>query len=140
MINKVILIGYVGSDPEVRSMEGGLKMARLSIATNEKIFNRKSGQTTDHTEWHRITLWHELADVADRFVKKGSKIYVEGRLRSREWTDNAGTKHNDVEIVASDIKLLDRRGEEPTVQAIAPASPYTPPMPTPVDDPDDLPF
>ena len=90
MINKVILIGNVGADPEVRALEGGVKVARLRIATTERIYNRQTQETKEHTEWHNVTLWRNLADVADRFIRKGSQVYIEGSLRTRDWTDKDG--------------------------------------------------
>lgn len=111
MINKVILIGNVGLDPEIRTLEGGTKVARLRIATTERIYNRATQETKEHTEWHTVTLWRNMADVADRFVRKGSQLYIEGRLRSRDWTDDTGAKRYAVEIVADDMKLLGRRPE-----------------------------
>ena len=166
MINKVILLGNVGQDPEVRTLETGVKVARLRLATTERIFNRQTNETTEHTEWHSITLWRGLADVADKFVRKGSQIYVEGRIRSREW-EKDGQRHFGFEIVADDMRLLGRRAEgtqqqggyqqpQPQPQYQAPAQPqyqapaqtqYQPqpePMPAapqmPMADPDDLPF
>ena len=163
MINKVILLGNVGQDPEVRTLETGVKVARLRLATTERMFNRQTNETTEHTEWHSITLWRGLADVADKFVRKGSQIYVEGRIRSREW-ERDGQRHFGFEIVADDMRLLGRRAEgtqqqggyqapaQPQYQAPAqpqyqpPAQPQYQPQPQPVapqmpaDDPDDLPF
>lgn len=109
MINKVILIGNVGADPEIRTLESGVKMARIRIATTERIYNRESQEARDHTEWHSVVLWRNLADVADRFIRKGSQVYIEGRLRSREWTDQQGVKRYSIEIVADDLKLLGRK-------------------------------
>ena len=153
MINKVILLGNVGQDPEVRTLETGVKVARLRLATTERMFNRQTNETTEHTEWHTITLWRGLAEVADKYVRKGSQIYVEGRLRSREW-EKDGARHYAVEVVADDMKLLGRRqdsapqggyqqpaqgGYQQQYQQPAPA-----PMPQapaiPAEDPDDLPF
>ena len=111
MINKVILIGNVGMDPEIRTLESGVKMARLRIATTERIYNREAQEARDHTEWHTVVLWRNLADVADRFVRKGSQVYIEGRLRSREWTDQQGAKRTTVEILADDMKMLGRRSD-----------------------------
>lgn len=111
MINKVILIGNVGADPEVRSLENGTKVARVRIATTERIYNRQTQETREHTEWHTITLWRGLADTTDRFVKKGSQIYIEGRIRSNEWTDANGLKRYGIEILADDMKLLGRKGD-----------------------------
>ena len=110
MINKVILVGNVGIDPEVRSLETGVKVARVRLATTERMFNRQTNETTEHTEWHTITLWRGLAEVVDKYVRKGSQIYIEGRLRSREW-ERDGVKHNATEIVADDMKLLGPRPE-----------------------------
>lgn len=165
MINKVILLGNVGQDPEVRTLETGVKVARLRLATTERMFNRQTNETTEHTEWHSITLWRGLADVADKFVRKGSQIYVEGRIRSREW-ERDGQRHFGFEIVADDMRLLGRRAEstqqqggyqapaQPQYQAPtqpqyqAPAQPQYQPQPEPMPaapqmpmaDPDDLPF
>ena len=111
MVNKVILIGNVGMDPEVRALEGGAKVARLRIATTERIYNRQTQTATEHTEWHTVTLWRGLADVADRYVRKGSQVYIEGSLRTREWTDKDNNKRYTTEIVANDMKLLGRRAE-----------------------------
>lgn len=111
MINKVILVGNVGMDPEVRTLETGVKTARVRLATTEKMFNRETRESTDHTEWHTITMWRGLADVVDRYVRKGSQIYIEGRLRTREWTDKDGNKRYSTEILADEMKLLGGRRE-----------------------------
>lgn len=118
MINKVILVGNVGMDPEVRSLETGVKVARIRLATTERMFNRQTNETTEHTEWHTITLWRGLAEVVDKYVHKGSQIYIEGRLRSREW-ERDGQKHYATEIVADELKLLGRRQEGASVQQSA---------------------
>ena len=128
MINKVILVGNVGMDPEVRSLETGVKVARLRLATTERIFNRQTNESSDHTEWHTVTLWRGLADVADKFVRKGSQIYIEGRLRSREW-EKDGIKHTATEIVADEMKLLGRRADTPQQGGYAqPQSGYSQPQ------------
>ena len=98
-------------DPEVRTTEAGVKVANLRLATTERIFDRQANTTKEHTEWHTIVLWRGLADVVDRYVRKGSQIYIEGSLRSREWTDRENNKRFSVEIVANDMKLLGRRSE-----------------------------
>ena len=115
MINKVILLGNVGQDPEVRTLETGVKVARLRLATTERIFNRQTNETTEHTEWHTITLWRNFAEVVDKYVRKGSQLYIEGSLRTREW-ERDGVKHYATEIVANEMKLLGRRpeGTQPT--------------------------
>ena len=109
MVNKVILVGNVGIDPEVRTIESGAKVARVRLATSERLFDRQANETKEHTEWHTITLWRGLADVVDKYVRKGSQIYVEGRLRTREWTDKDNQKRYTTEILADDMKLLGRR-------------------------------
>lgn len=153
MINKVILLGNVGQDPEVRTLDMGVKVARVRLATTERIFNRQTNESTEHTEWHTVTLWRGLAEVVDKYVRKGSQIYVEGRIRSREW-EKDGQKHYGMEIVADDMKLLGRRSEGAAPQAAPYQAPVQPqqPAPAPVaqpapatvapmaDDPDDLPF
>lgn len=111
MINKVILIGNVGREPEVRALENGVKVARLSLATTERIYNRDTQQTTENTEWHTITLWGALADVVDKWVKKGSQLYIEGSIHTREWSDQSGAKRYSTEIKCKELKLL---GKKPT--------------------------
>lgn len=135
MVNKVILIGNVGMDPEVRTTESGVKVARVRLATSERIFDRQANETREHTEWHTVTLWRGLADVVDRYVRKGSQIYIEGRLRTRDWLDKDNNKRFTTEILADTMNLLGRRGDSsasdgtafgqasaPYVQAASPAS------------------
>ncbi|MDE5695340.1 MAG: single-stranded DNA-binding protein [Alistipes sp.] len=113
MVNKVILIGNVGMDPEVRTTESGVKVARLRLATTERLFDRQANETREHTEWHTVTLWRGLADVVDRYVRKGSQIYIEGRLRTRDWMDKDNNKRFTTEILADTMNLLGRRGDNP---------------------------
>ena len=143
-------------DPEVRALEGGAKVARLRIATTERIYNRQTQETKEHTEWHTVTLWRGLADVADRYVRKGSQVYIEGSLRTREWTDKDNNKRYTTEIVANDMMMLGRRAEGTgapmdgtTYAQQAPAPTYAPPASgnapgsapaTSADEIDDLPF
>lgn len=117
MVNKVILVGNVGIDPEVRTMESGVKMARVRLATTERLYDRQTNETKEHTEWHTVMLWRGLADVADRFVRKGTQLYIEGRLRTREWTDKDGNKRYTTEIMADTMNLLGRRGDTPAVDS-----------------------
>ena len=151
MINKVILVGNVGMDPEVRTTESGVKMARLRLATTERYTDRQTNESKEMTEWHTIILWRGLASVVDSYVKKGSQIYIEGRLRTREWTDKDNIKRYSTEILADDMKLLGRRGDNPqgvAMPAATPVAPQTqgtinqvPAAPVaPQEDPDDLPF
>lgn len=163
MINKVILVGNVGADPEVRTTESGVKVARVRLATTERLYNRQTNESTDHTEWHTITLWRNLADVVDKYVRKGSQIYIEGRLRTREWMDKDNNKRYTTEIMADELKLLGRRSDNQQGAAPVAGQPYAPQggyqqggysqpasqpvpqpattsIPAPQDDPDDLPF
>lgn len=151
MVNKVILVGNVGLDPEVRTTESGVKVARVRLATTERFYDRQTNEAKELTEWHTITLWRGLADVVDKYVRKGSQLYIEGRLRTREWTDKENIKRYATEIMADEMKLLGRRSDTP-VQGGAPAmgqsapqqSAYAQPAPSAIpamqDDPDDLPF
>ncbi|MDE5578685.1 MAG: single-stranded DNA-binding protein [Alistipes sp.] len=128
MVNKVILIGNVGMDPEVRTTESGVKVARVRLATTERLFDRQANETREHTEWHTVTLWRGLADVVDRYVRKGSQIYVEGRLRTRDWMDKDNNKRFTTEILADNMNLLGRRSDNPvsdgTASGSAPAPGY----------------
>lgn len=92
MLNKVMLIGNVGKDPEVRHLEGGASVATLTLATNER-YKDRSGETVDKTEWHNVVLWRNLADLAERYIRKGTQIYVEGKIRTRSWEDQSGQKN-----------------------------------------------
>ena len=111
-LNKVMLIGNVGRDPEVRYLEGNAKVATFTLATTER-FKDRSGEVRENTEWHNIVAWRNSADVAERFVKKGTQLYVEGRLRTREWTDQTGAKRFTTEIQADNIQLLGKRPDAP---------------------------
>lgn len=130
MVNKVILIGNVGMDPEVRTTESGVKVARIRMATTERLFDRQANETREHTEWHTVTLWRGLADVVDRYVRKGSQIYIEGRLRTRDWMDKDNNKRYTTEILADSMNLLGRRNDAPASdggsygQQAAPAQSY----------------
>ena len=129
MVNKVILVGNVGLDPEVRSLETGVKVARVRLATSERIFNRQTNEATEHTEWHTVTLWRSLAEVVDKYVRKGSQLYIEGRIRTREW-ERDGVKHFATEIVADEMKLLGRRPEGAQQVGSQQSSYQTPQQPT----------
>lgn len=110
-VNKVILVGNLGKDPEVKYTPGGLAVANFSIATNEN-FKDKSGQWQERTEWHNIVAFQRLAEVVGEYVKKGTKVYIEGRLQTRSWDDKeTGQKRYKTEILANDLVLLGGRGE-----------------------------
>ena len=109
-INKVILIGNLGSDPEVRYTANGNAMANLSLATNESWTDKNTGQKQERTEWHRVVFFNKLAEIVSQYVKKGTKLYIEGSLRTRKWQDQAGNDKYTTEIVANEIQMLDSRG------------------------------
>jgi single-strand DNA-binding protein len=114
-VNKVILIGNLGADPEVRSMQDGNKVVNLRIATSESWKDRASGERKERTEWHRVVIFNEnLAGVAERYLRKGSKVYVEGQLQTRKWTDQSGTEKYTTEVVLGrfrgELTMLDGRG------------------------------
>jgi single-strand DNA-binding protein len=104
-VNKVILIGNLGRDPEVQNFENGVKKATFTLATTEA-YKGKDGEKTTHTEWHNIVLWRGLADVTERFLKKGNTVYIEGRIRKREYEDKEGLKKFIYEILADSMQML----------------------------------
>jgi single-strand DNA-binding protein len=107
-INKVILIGNLGKDPEVRYLEGGIAVANFPLATTE-VHKNRSGDKVESTEWHNIVLWRGLAEVAEKLLKKGMQVYVEGRLRTRTWEDKDGSKKRATEIVGENLTILGRK-------------------------------
>lgn len=144
MINKVILVGNVGADPEIRTLDNGIKCARIRLATTERVYIKEKNETKENTEWHNITLWRGLAEVVDKYIRKGSQLYIEGKLRTREYDKN-GTKCFATEIVAEELKMLGRReGVSQNVSQITSTSSTPAPVATmpepPLLDPDDLPF
>lgn len=114
-LNKVLLIGNVGKDPEIRHLQGGASVATITLATSER-YRDKNGETRELTEWHTIIAWRQLADLAENFIRKGSQIYVEGKIRSRSWDDQNGQKRYVTEIQADAIQLLGRRTDNPASQ------------------------
>lgn len=109
-VNKVILIGNLGQDPDVRFMPSGNPVANLRIATTDSWTDKQSGQRQERTEWHSVVLFNKLAEIAQQYVKKGSRIYIEGRLQTRKWQGQDGQDRYSTEIVASDMQMLDSRG------------------------------
>ncbi|MCX7768320.1 MAG: single-stranded DNA-binding protein [Flavobacteriales bacterium] len=118
-MNKVILVGNLGNDPDVRRLESGTPVAKIRIATTETYRNR-NGERFETTEWHNVTLWRSLAELAERFLHKGSKVYVEGKLRSREFQDREGHRRRVTEIEAENIIIFDKRNSGRQAQAAAP--------------------
>ena len=130
-LNKVMLIGNVGKDPEIRYLEGNssngtnAKVATFTLATTER-FRDRNGELRENTDWHNIVAWRNNADVAERFVHKGTQLYIEGRLRTRSWTDQSGAKRYTTEINVDTLQLLGRR---PDGQGEGPQQPYQQPRP-----------
>ena len=114
-VNKVILVGNLRRDPEVRSTQDGAKVANLSVATSESWKDKNSGERRERTEWHRVAIFNErLVDVAEKYLKKGSKVYIEGQLQTRKWTDQSGQERYTTEVVLNrfrgELTMLDGRG------------------------------
>ncbi len=118
-VNKVILIGYAGQDPEVKYLPSGGAVTNISIATSEKWKDKNTSQPQERTEWHRVVFFNRLGEIAGEYLKKGSKVYVEGSLRTRKWQAQDGTDRYSTEIVASEMQILSGKGEasqEPAAQ------------------------
>lgn len=109
-INKVILVGNVGGDPDVRYMPNGNAVTTLSVATSESWKDKQTGEKQDRTEWHRVICYNRLGEIAGEYLRKGSKLYVEGSLRTRKWQDQQGQDRFTTEIIAADIQMLDSKG------------------------------
>lgn len=153
-VNKVILVGNVGKDPETRYLEGGTAVCSFPLATSETYRNR-DGERITNTEWHNVVLWRGLAEIAEKYVKKGSQLYIEGRIRTRSWDDRDGNKRYTTEVVGDNMQMLGKRQDETGTQedpgpATAAQTPGQPRENGPVsdfndvgsgpDEPDDLPF
>jgi single-strand DNA-binding protein len=110
-INKVILIGHLGQDPEVRALPSGSSIANLRIATTESCKDKQSGEFKEQTEWHTVVLFGRTAEVAAEYLKKGSQVFIEGRLRTRKWQDKTGNDRYSTEIVGNDMQMLGSRGQ-----------------------------
>ena len=109
-VNKVILIGNVGKDPDVRYMPNGNAVANITLATSESWKDKSSGETQERTEWHRVVFFRRLAEIVGEYVKKGSKVYIEGKLQTRKWQDQSGQDRYTTEIIADEMQMLDSKG------------------------------
>jgi single-strand DNA-binding protein len=121
-VNKVILIGNVGNDPEIRHLEGGTPVANFRLATSETYTNR-NGERITQTEWHNVVVWRGLAEVVEKYVKKGAQLFIEGKIRTRAWDDKDGNKRYTTEIVADTLQMLGKKSEtggEPAQNSGAP--------------------
>lgn len=135
-VNKVILIGNVGKDPEFNKLEGDVSIAKFTLATTER-YKDRNGETKEQTEWHNILAWRQLADICQKYVHKGSPLYIEGKIRTTSWTDKDNNKRFRTEIVAENITLLDRK-QENNHHSEPPMSETAPPIVE--EGGDDLPF
>ena len=144
-VNKVILVGNLGRDPELRYTKNGQAVCNFSLATTEN-WNSRDGQREERTEWHRVVFFSRLAEIAGEYLHKGSKVYIEGALRTRKWTDKDNNERYTTEIVANEMQMLDKKGEnEFANSAPAPTQTHSAPAPkaaAPVSDisDDDIPF
>jgi single-strand DNA-binding protein len=120
MVNKVILVGRLGKDPEVKHLESGAVMAKFSLATSEN-FKDRNGEKVEQTEWHNIVVWRKLAEIAEKYLRKGSQVYIEGKIKTRTWDDQDGNKHYMTEVVADNFQMLGAKGS--TQQDPGPAEP-----------------
>jgi single-strand DNA-binding protein len=111
-VNKVILVGNLGQDPETKYMPSGGAVTNITVATSESWKDKNTGQQQERTEWHRVVFFNKLAEIAGQYLKKGSKVYVEGALRTRKWQDQSGQDRYTTEIVANEMQMLDSRGQQ----------------------------
>ena len=143
-VNKVIIVGHLGNDPEIRALEGGVQLARISVATTESYTDKNSGERISNTEWHRVVMWRGLAGVAEKYLRKGSLVYIEGRLKTRSYEDENKVKLYTTEIVADNMTMLGARNErsdQPIASAQVEKSTKTSSAPAKNDEQeDDLPF
>lgn len=137
-VNKVFIIGRLGADPDLRYTPNGNAVATLSVATNE-VWKDRDGNMQERTEWHRVVLWGRQAEVANEYLKKGSRVFIEGRLQTRNWEDKDGIKRYTTEIISQNIQFLDTRSD--TDAGMPPIPPISDDdLPEPIQDDDDLPF
>jgi single-strand DNA-binding protein len=144
-INKVILIGNLGADPDTRHTAGGNAVSNLSVATSESWRDRQTGEQRENTEWHKVVLFGKLGEIAGEYLRKGSKVYLEGRLQTRKWQDRDGNDRWTTEIVANEMQMLDSRGGSAPMgddyeRSAPPADSSGPPSAGPDNLEDDIPF
>jgi len=144
-INKVILVGNLGADPETRYMPSGSAVTNLSVATSESWKDKQTGEQKDRTEWHKVAMFNRLAEVAAEYLRKGSQVYIEGKIRTRKWQDRDGNDRWTTEIIADEMQMLGGRGgggsgSAPMSSGQDSGPPSTPPQAGPDDFDDDIPF
>ena len=139
-VNKVIVLGNLGADPEVRNLPNGGAATTLSIATSSSWKDKTTGEKREKTEWHRVVMYNRLAEIAGEYLKKGRTVYIEGRLETRKWEDKEGVERYTTEIIANEMQMVGGRNAEPAAQQPATQQPATTST-TGVDDlDDDIPF
>jgi len=131
-VNKVILVGNLGKDPEVKYLDNGVAVANFSLATTEN-YKNKEGEKVSQTEWHNIVLWRGLAEIAEKYLKKGASVYIEGKIKTRKWEDKDGNTRYNTEILADNMTMLGGKKDSQE-------NPKNPPQETASDKADDLPF
>ena len=143
-INKVILVGNLGADPETRYMPSGSAVTNLSVATSESWKDKQTGEQKERTEWHKVAMFNRLAEIAAEYLRKGSQVYIEGKLRTRKWQDRDGNDRWTTEIVADEMQMLGGRGggggSAPMSSGQDSGPPSAPPQAGPDDFDDDIPF
>ncbi|HNP64295.1 MAG TPA: single-stranded DNA-binding protein [Woeseiaceae bacterium] len=147
-INKVIIVGNVGGDPETRYMPSGSAVTNLTVATNESWKDKQTGEKKERTEWHRVAMFNRLAEIAAEYLRKGSQVYIEGKLRTRKWQDKDGQDRYTTEIIADEMQMLGGRGgsgdfggsSQGGGRAPSQGGGNAPPQPGPDDFDDDIPF
>ncbi len=139
-INKAILIGNLGSDPEVRYTPSGVAVANFNIATSEEWNDKDTGEKKERTEWHRIVAWRKLGEICGEYLSKGQQVYVEGRIQTNAWEDKEGNKRYTTEIVANTVQFLGRRDTANTARSQDPPVADFSGAPTQGPDDDDIPF
>ena len=141
-INKVILVGNLGKDPEVRYLEGGTAVANFPLATSESFKDKTTGERKTITEWHNIVLWRGLAEIAEKYLKKGNQVYLEGKLRTRQWQDKEGNNRYTTEVVADNMQMLGKKEDNTPSQQQNTNTPTSnqPDIENNTNEVDDLPF
>lgn len=139
-INKVIVVGNLGQDPDTRYMPSGSAVTNITVATNESWKDKKTGEQKDRTEWHKVAMFGRLAEIAAEYLRKGSQVYIEGKLRTRKWQDKQGNDRYTTEIVADEMQMLGGRGGDGAPMSDEGPPPSPPPQGSSDDFDDDIPF
>ena len=133
-VNKVILVGRLGRDPEVRYTPSGVTVANFTVATSEEWNDRETGEKQERTEWHRIVAWRRLGEICGEYLRKGKQVYIEGKIQTKSWEDRDGKKRYTTEIVAQNMQMLDSMNREMRAEPAGPGFPVEEPITVPEDD------